>query len=447
MVVRPKENVITVTQLTILAFATAFFPRTLDFVGAPSAINFLHFVAVPIACIFSLVNCRTRNKNQLETIKLLIVGLFILFTIILISALVNQAGAINAAISFMLLGEPYLLIITIVALSLSPEKLAYFKKWLYRFFFSHIVFVFVQKYVLKVDTWEHLGMVGPDRIQGVFLISGAGHVVGSSVSLTFALYYFFNAKKCPLWLKIIILMAAVWNIILADGKQVLLSFMVAMILLFLIKLNDFVAAIKYIFGGAVIGTIFWWCIENLSAFSGFKTWIRPEIYGPNGEATLLKTAAFRIIPTYYESILNWLFGLGPGHTIGRLGGWMLRDYVDLLSPLGSTVHIATKAVWRAVGQSWLGDQSSMFSPLFGWAGIWGDLGILGLAAYLYLAYIVWRYACKDDLSRFFLLTILVFGCIFSQMEEPGYMLSVACIIGIQYKEYSIGKNQIKNDID
>ena len=279
-------------------------------------------------------------------------------------------------------------------------------------------------------------MEGADRIQGAFFISGAGHVVGCSVSLTFGLYYLLKTKN-PLWLRILVFTAAIWNIIIADGKQVLLTFLVAMILLFLIKLNDIVAAFKYIISGIIIGTIFWWCVQNIKAFAAFQTWIRPEIYGPDGEAILLKTAAFRIIPTYYESILNWLFGLGPGHTVGRLGGWMLQEYVDLLAPLGSTTHSASKAVWRAVGESWLGDQSSMFSPLFGWAGIWGDLGILGLAAYLYLAYVVWSYVCKNDLSKFFLLTVLVFGCIFSQMEEPDYMLSLACIIGIQYQEYLI----------
>jgi hypothetical protein len=74
----------------------------------------------------------------------------------------------------------------------------------------------------------------------------------------------------------------------------------------------------------------------------------------------------------------------------------------------------------------------MFSPLFGWAGIWGDLGLLGLAVYLYLGFVVWRYLCTDNLSQFFLLSIAVFGLIFSQMEEPGYMLSITFMIGLQW---------------
>lgn len=76
----------------------------------------------------------------------------------------------------------------------------------------------------------------------------------------------------------------------------------------------------------------------------------------------------------------------------------------------------------------------MFSPLFGWAGIWGNLGFLGLAAYLYLSFLVWRKLCLDDFSKFLLLSVFAFGLIFSQMEEPGYMLFVATIIGLQWQE-------------
>ena len=243
-----------------------------------------------------------------------------------------------------------------------------------------------------------------------------------------------TTTKSPLWLRIAVALSTVWHVVVADAKQVILAFMVAGILLFLTQLNDIADALKYLIGGILVGYVFFWCMQNVEAFSSFNTWVRPELYGPDGEATLLKMATFRIVPTHYESTLNWFFGLGPGHTVGRLGGWMLKEYASLLEPLGSTRHIASREVWKAVGQSWLGSQSSMFSPLFGWAGIWGDLGFLGLGAYLYLSFLIWRHLCCDDISRFLLLTVFVFGLIFSQMEEPGYMLSLATIIGLQYQE-------------
>ena len=434
---KSKSGFISNTKLLILAFATVFFPRILDTFGAPAPINFLHFVVVPLVFFSAMLKNRSCNSQRRKAMSLLLWGMFFLLLSVVVSAFVNQAGLINAGLSFMLLGEPFIFLILLISFPWNKRKYQKVKTIILNFFSLHLLLVFVQKYVLRTDTWEWVGMEGADRIQGVFFISGAGHVVGSSVSLTFALYYLLQEKKSPLWLRISVLLAAIWNIIIADGKQVLFVFIVAMILLFLLRLNDIIAATKYIISGTILGWLFWWCIQNLQAFAAFTTWIRPDIYGADGEATLLKTSVFRIIPNHYDSLLNWLFGLGPGHTVGRLGGWMIREYESLLGPLGSTRHPASTDVWYAVGQSWLGSQSSMFSPLFGWAGIWGDLGLVGLAAYLYLGFIVWKYICKNDLMKFFLLTAFGFGLIFSQLEEPGYMLSVACIIGLNYQKHII----------
>ena len=437
-----KKGTIANSNLVLFAFATAFFSRIIDTLGAPAVVNFAHFIIVPLVCAIVLTLGKS-HKNDCHITKAIISKLFVLLAVIIASALVNEAGTINVLLDFMLLAEPFIFLATIIYLPLSLARFIRFKTWIFCFFWLHLLLVFIQKYILKTDTWHWIGMEGADRIQGVFFLSGSGHVVGCSVSLSFAIYYFVRAKT-PLWLRTLLVIGAIANILIADGKQVILTFFVAMILLLLAKMNDLVAASKYIIAGAFLCLTFWWCITNLSTFSSFNTWIRPDIYGADGDATLLKTSAFRIIPTHYDSILNWVLGLGPGHSVSRLGGWMLAQYEDLLTPLGSTVHPASKEVWGAVGSSWLGSKSSVFSPLFGWAGIWGDLGLLGLATYLNLGFMVWQRVCVSDVSKFFLLTVVVFGLIFSQLEEPGYMLSIACILGIQYQEYKF--NRIKHKL-
>ncbi|MGI0500030.1 hypothetical protein [Limnospira platensis] len=118
---------------------------------------------------------------------------------------------------------------------------------------------------------------------------------------------------------------------------------------------------------------------------------------------------------------------------------MLREYAFILRPLGATSHPATNTIWQAVGASWLGDQSSMFSPLFGWAGIWGDVGFLGLASFLYIWFVVWRRLCFDDISKFLVLCPLSFGLIFTQMEEPGYMIYLVCIVVLRWQEYHFSR--------
>ncbi len=429
-----SETFISTSGLILLAFTTAFYSRILDYLGAPSLINFFHFFAIFFTCVFTLIKSKTKNPKAIEAIRNLITGLFLFFTVIVLSALLNKAGAINALLDFVLLAEPFLLILTMLALSLPKENFIKFRRWLTYFLFSHLFIAYAQKYIFRVDTWNTLYLEPSDRIQGVFFLSGAGHVVGASVSLTFGLYYLTSAQDKPLWLRITVALAATWLVIVADAKQVILAFMVAGVILFFLKFNNLKTFITYFLAGSTLGYAFWWCTQNLEAFRAYNTWSAPELYGSDGDATRLKTAAFRVVTSHYESILHWFLGLGPGHTVGRLGGWMLHQYKSLLEPLGSTTHQASIEVWAQVGKYYIGSRSSLFSPLFGWAGIWGDLGLLGLASYLYLGWLVWHYLCLEDISKFLLLTVVVFGFIFSQMEEPGYMLSIAAIIGLKWQE-------------
>jgi hypothetical protein len=98
------------------------------------------------------------------------------------------------------------------------------------------------------------------------------------------------------------------------------------------------------------------------------------------------------------------------------------------------MHQASTALLEAYFGSWLALESTMFCPLFFWAGIWGDLGFAGLGAYLLLGFIIWQYICVDNFSRFLLLSVAGFGFIFTQMEEPGYMFYTAAIIGMRWHE-------------
>ncbi|OLP15534.1 hypothetical protein BST81_25620 [Leptolyngbya sp. 'hensonii'] len=426
-----KKGYISNSTLTLVAIATTFFPRVLISLKIPSLINFLHFAAVPLACGSTLLKSRSKDPRQIATARSILIGLFLLLGTIFASALLNDAGFINAVLSFLLLAEPFMLLLTIVSLPLTAENFIRFRTLIIRFALTNIIFTYIQRYVFQRHKLPGL----EDNITGVFIGQGAGHVISSSISLTFAVYYFVGMKSQPIWLRGLIVLIIFNQVIISDTKQVLLSFIVGYMLLHLINIKNPAKTLIYLIAGSCFIGIFLWAIYNFEFLSGFTTWIRPEIYGPDGEATRLKFAAFRIAPQYFTSPLNWLFGLGPGHTVGRLGGWMLEIYWDLLKPLDATVHPVSVLVWRAVGESWLGNQSSMFSPLFGWAGIWGDLGFVGLGVYFYLGFLIWNYVCLGEIAKYLVLTIFVFGCIFSQLEEPSYMLFVVAIIGLQWHEH------------
>lgn len=427
-----REGYIKNSTLILLAFASAFFPRVLSSLGFPSVVNFLHFAIVPLVSGYVLMTSRRQTRQQVETVRAIILGLGILLGVMLTSALLNNAGVINVFLSFMLLAEPFMLLLAIASVPMPPSSYDRIRKWFIYFCLFHIFLAYIQYYVLRLHLTRALA--GADLIQGVFYLSGAGHVVGSAVAMIFSLYFFFTAKDKPLWIRGAVIPLALWQLLLSDAKQVLLSLLLDWVLLLITKFKNIGQLVKYTIAAVLISYGLFWCINNVEAFAAFNTWSRPELYGPDGEATMLKSASIQVISSYHTSPLNWLFGLGPGHTVGRLGGWMLREYASLLNPLGATIHPASNAVWTIVGNSWLGNQTSMFSPFFGWAGIWGDFGFLGLAAYLYLGYTAWCKLARDDFSKFLLLDVLVVGLILSQMEEPGYMLTVAMLVGLKWQE-------------
>lgn len=423
---KKKKGLIPLTTLVLFSFSSAFFPRLLLLIKFPSIVTLLYLVIIPAVTVFVLGKTKVKSRVQINAIQQLFLALAIFFGVNLASALLNNAGIINACLNFLFFCEPFLFLAALIGLVITPERLEKIRTFIIFSSFTNLILALIQGVINRTGN--------PDYVKGVFIEGGAGHVLGASVSLTFGIYYFVAAQNRPLWFRGGVVLATLIHMNMADAKQALLVFLFAGVLLLFLKLKDIVQAIKYLSLAGIFGSIFYWATQNIPALDGFNTWMRPEIYGPQGEATLLKTATFRLVPTFYHSPLNSWLGLGPGHTVGRLGGWMLDKYADLLAPLGSTIHPASAAVWRAVGMSWLGDQSSMFSPLFGWAAIWGDLGWLGLISFLCIWFVVWHKLCFDDVSKFLMLTPLVFGLIFTQMEEPGYMIYLVAIIGLRWLE-------------
>ena len=434
-----KESYIKNTNLIIAAFASVFFPRIIEAAGAPSIINFVHFPLVILITIIAISTSQAKDKKQIAISWALISGLFLMFGVMTASALLNNAGVINLVVHFLMLGEPFLLLLAIICISMSSIVLNKIKFWLLIYSLINLITAFIQRFLLLAGIMQPPGtMTLEDAVQGVFYYSGAGNYVSATISCIVALYYFLNFKTAPFWLRLSGLILAMIQLIISDSKQVLIALVVAFIILTLFKLTNITKALPYLFGILILLIAFFWCIENLETFVAFKNWTgRLELYGPDGEGTQAKLSAFRIVVSHYTSPWNWFFGLGPGHTVSRLGGWIIPEKWDLLSPLGATIHPVTNEIWSAMYSSWVARESTMFSPLFGWAGIWGDLGLLGLGAYIYLGSLVWRYLCIDDFSKFLLLNVFVFGLIFSQMEEPGYMLAVSLILGLQWQEKRI----------
>jgi hypothetical protein len=414
--------------ILVLAFASAFLPRLLDAVGFPALVNFVHLILIPLISFYIIT--KTHSRVRVNRVLEMLAGLLVLFTIVVASALLNKAGLINVLLDFLLRAEWFIFMLALISINPSPKSLKYLRFWFLSFAFINILFAYVQKFILR---WDAGKLAGGDYITGVFLGQGAGCDVSSGVSIIFAIYYFTSSRKTPLWIRIAVCVAAIIHIFITDAKSHLLVFLIAFFFLMLTKLKLSIQGITEVAKYGIISTIFLGGIYVAS-----QTVARSLLIFASDDKMRdgfsLKSCVFSIIPSHYQSVANWFLGLGPGHTVGRLGGWFIKDYSDLLAPLGATKSPVSQQVWDAVWSTWIGPRSRLWSPFFGWAGIWGDWGLLGLAAFLFVMFIAWRRFCVDDASKLILLSVASFGLIFTQMEEPGYVISVATIIGLKWQE-------------
>ena len=426
------------STLILAAFCSIFYSRIAATTIHLSLLNLLHFAAVPFVCAIAISTTRTKDPKQISLCFSFLGGLLALLGAIIASALWNDAGLINAIVDFMMLGEPFMFLLAFSCVPLTTVSFNKIRKFLYWSVFINFLLAAAQKPLIDAGRLNAGGLNGTDGCGGVFFVSGAGNYVAATVSFAFALC-FFQQKKVPLWIRIVVALAALWHLLFSDAKQLVLAYGVAWLLLILINSKNIVKTLKLVIGLVLIVFIGAWLVENVEAFSAYTAWARPELYGSDGLAWYAKFYSIHSIISHYDSPLNWLVGLGPGHTVSRLGAWFLRDYAAILGPLGSTRTPIGQDSMDFVAGFWLTNGSSLFSPIFGWSGIWGDLGFLGLGTYLYLGYLVWKYFCTNDILRVTLLSIFVMGCIFTQMEEPGYMISITFLLGLPWHERRLKK--------
>lgn len=434
-----KKESVRNSVLVLVAFGTAFFPRLLTYFGAPAPLNFVHFLLVPAVCFLATTTTKIRSQRQITVFKEIAVASTLLLACTIMSALVNQAGVANTILQYMLLAEPFIFLLAILAIPLRGKRLLSFRNWILGFGFFNLFLALAQSVLMPIGLYPRKGGTLQDNIAGVFASGSgsAGNYISCTVSIYFAFYVFNYSKNTPRWIKFSLIGASFYQAYISDSKQVLLGLLLGFFLMILSKVEDPVKILQYGIPLSLGLALFIWALQNpdIEFLNAYRNWTsRANLYDFEGDAFQTKTAAFRIIPTHYEFPFHGLFGLGPGHSVSRLGGWMIRKYVTLLAPLGVSIHPASEEVFQVVYDGWIAKESTIFFPLFTWAGIWGDLGLLGLMSYLYLCSKVWKRLCGDDFCRFMVLSTAALGFMLTQMEEPGQMLTVACLLGLRWHE-------------
>ncbi|MEM9219279.1 MAG: hypothetical protein AAGD25_33710 [Cyanobacteria bacterium P01_F01_bin.150] len=441
-----KSGQIKNSTLILVAFATAFFPRFFSYFGAPSIIDFGHFIVIPIVLLIAVLTSRVTDRQRIGVVWELLIGILLFLICMTVSALLNQAGIINLALQFTFFAEPFMLLAAIAAIPMLGNRLEKFQYWLMSFALINLLLALAQSVLIPIGIYPKKGGTDEDAITGVFGGGGgsAANYVSCTVSLYFAIYFLTSFKQIPLWIRVLPFLGALYQIQISDSKQVFLALAVGWVILMMTKVEKPVNLLVY-WAGAFIGAIvLGWILANVESefLKPYQNWTNRPIWGWDGLAAQTKFAVWHIAPPYFKSDLNWLFGLGPGHTVTRLGGWVLNrsSLKNLLLPLGATIHPVSLDAWAVIEGTYLPQESTIFFPMFTWIGMWGDLGFVGVAAYIYLGFITWKRFCVDDFGKFLILSTASFGCILTQMEEPGHMLTVACLLALRWQEYQNKKS-------
>ena len=402
--------------LGLVLLAAVLFPRVLTALGAPSALNFAHFaLAVPCAAL-ALPQMREGMAGRV------IVTLALLFAVICASALLNQAGATNAALDFLLLSEPFLFLLLLVSEPMSTRQFTRFRTATLLFATIHVL----------LGLYQGLSGRTNDDVKGVFIGQGAGHHVGGAVALATAAYLLLGHGRAGRLLLRLGMALGCWMVVVfSDSKQVVAAFVAALVGVLAVRTRDFRSlALSLALGGAALAIA--WPLRSEFQVTSMLT----EEWRMRGGIEQ-KASIAPLLASHCDSPANWLLGLGPGHTVGRLGSSLL-EYRPLLEPLGATLSPITREAIRLRESSEFSSThshtgSSVWSPLFFWAGLIGDLGLLGWAVYLALWTIVWRSICRTALSQLLVLSMFVLGIIFAWLEEPGYMLFNVAIIALEWQ--------------
>ena len=420
-----SQNNFFLNNIIFLIIASFLFTRVLVFVGLPSSINHIHYLLIFMSYLWSLAFIKDSQNISLNKL----VFLFVLF--ILVSTLYNKISKFNLIVYTLIILEPFFYYTFLIRVKLSLTDQKYIKKIIILFSSMNTLICYIQYFIFNL---RH------DDVQGLFVNLGAGHHVAGFIATLTATYVFFLTKLNN-YIKFTIILILVSVNILSDAKQVVLSFVIALSIFYLIKFfktKNITYILKILFNtGLIIILIYILYSINKVYFSPYFSKNIDEIK----EGLNLKFSIFELFRYYHYSYLNNFFGLGPGQTTSRLA-IMIPDYQNFLF-FNFSINELTNKIWIFQQSNYItatSTGSSLFAPFFFWGGIYGDIGSVGVLIYL----ILWQQILKlneyDEYSIFLVILVLLKGIVFNWPEEPAFILFIVSLLAIRFYEIKNSKD-------
>ena len=390
--------------------------------GAPHFLNFVHFPLIIGAFVATLLQGHTSPPARAIRNCL---GVFFLLN--LVSWLINDGEILRPILNWLVLMEPFLFLYVLLATPAAARTTSLLWKVL-------LAMCFIQ---VPLGAWQLLALShgNPDLIQGSFIGSGTGaHVAGAVTMLGALVLLCRGAASDVSYVKTVCFAASVPLVglaVVADAKQSIYCFIPA--LLFAI------VSIKRVRPLAVVLPILFLALLLYTSFYFYQPLQKIEQRGLLSRGLQGKTSALlTIVSAMHEMPTGLLVGLGPGKSVSRVALMTPDAQLDAtssISALGLKTAPLTRELLDVSSHNWLWRSSSVWSPECSWFGLLGDLGFVGVALYLWMLYIAWTIAGRQpgwlsSSAKGSLIALGMMGGVYTWLEEPGFTLLVALLIGL-----------------
>lgn len=393
----------------VLVFGT----RPLTALGAPKVLDFLHFAWLSVTVFLLLrTTLYRRAAHLLSLIVALLIGA-------LLSALINQRSPLAAFFSFVILCEPFIFLAYLVGMNASRKNIEGLRKVVLCITAAHTSFILVQTFVLDYTD---------DRVQGLLIGAGAGAHLAGAISL-FGAIFVFRYLNAPLATRTVAAGVVAMGPIFSDAKQVIAVALVATFILVIVNFKSAKALIKSAALAGISLAVVGLLVQIF--FPSSLYWLEPDVVLFAFEQ---KFEVVNIIQEKHWGPLTTVFGLGPGATVSRLA-LLIPEYANSLAPFGILTSDLSRQIYDTQQSQFYTNSvsgSSLFSLTFSWAGIWGDLGLLGLVTAIAIFIYIYRFLCPNSDTRFLVICSALFGVVFTWLEEPAYMNWVSVFLGYVY---------------
>jgi len=400
-----------------------------------SIINFFHF---PLALGAAMVSAfETSHRSPVR--RPLEIGLLGLLGLSVLSWIINGGEVLRPLLDWLVFCEPFLIVYAIVNMPSDRRGVVVLRGLAMAIFFGQLPLMYFQAFTLGLS----------DPVRGFFIDMGAGAHVAGAVCLTGALVCCSRVLAADrmgtrlLWL--LGGAALFFATILADAKQVIIPFLPALVLVLIVSMRFRL--------GRVLAFLPLLTVGILGAFSLYRPLQIALDWTLISRGILGKVEAFAVIAEKLSlSWTRWIVGLGPGNSISRVALMGLEAFVKRDSPvalLNLGPAAVTRELWAMTTSNWLYSASSVWTGISSWLGLFGDLGLAGLGLFGWTYGRVWwnvraRHGWGAGAARAVLLMMALLGLLYSWLEEPGFTLTAALVMGLGF---TIDDGKIPDTVD